>query len=781
MPNDVGSQSLSPRSYFIGGMLLPVLGIFFLLLGVYLTLINFWRMGERVSDAVVLTGFVTKLESGQQASFGYGGDAQNQSVDVPFQSPEMSNVSFRISRAGGSFFIQASDDDIFMRRGQFLPTRERLASGDAGRLELTDGDRFEARGPLGRANFLVTIPAGSNELRLRLARPLYYDIRRDPNGQNRDQTRLVFAPAPEPIPSSYDELLFRSRFREGRPVRSYRISTIDNRLRLFEERELGDEEAAPPVTSATSGQQSAPGQQPTPARSPITVQPGGETAIGSTTINYRHYVKSFLGMQVNVVRLFAFKLVAAILLAGIAFLVGPHVRWPHGFVLYGCAVLFVSVALVLSGRDALFAPHSERFSEYLSVLYYGVLFLCMLRVSTAPSEEGSARENYLKLFALWPIFFIINLLISEPFAATSYGVWDVLGVGVKVFFQFVAVLVAAQLTSYIVLRALARINEAEWTQSLMWRWISIPLLVVTVIAILTWLAGGQEALTLAGRRIHLPTLLLPIIVVWISVATRAAEEDEEMNGWWLLIISCFGLLAVGVYRFFSDDNGGASMLAAGLFFALFLSTRNRLIPALLALVLLVGGLFIAMVSRSPRFGLAWGGPEVGVLYFDQAKNLRLARDMARAGGGGLDLLVPIEVRSNIHNDLIAAFIVGHFGWAIFTFIFLAFFAFYYHLFDGLKLSFAARGALGDEEPGEEDFYARAREILLAACGALILTFALQALWVMTASLQKIVPLTGLDLQPISISTISVLSFVVVLLGSVALAHSYLDVRTGVRA
>jgi len=763
MPNDAGSEPSAPlQDPSDSGASLYILGGLFLLLAAYLVLTNFWRMADRVPDAVVLTGFVTELPPGQQRSFGYGGDGQDQSVDVPFQSPEMSNVSFRISREGAGYLIKADDDEVVVRRGRILPGRERLAPGSPEALELSDGDRFEARGTLGRASFTVSIPEDSNELRLRLARPLFYDIRRDANGQNRDQTRLVFGPAPEPLPVAHDELLFRSHFREGRPVRSYRISTLDNHLRLFAEGELGDE-----VTAQAAAQ----GSQPPPPPAPINLRPGDEAIVGTNIISYGHHVRPFLGTQVNVVRLFAFKLVAAILLAGVALLVGPHVRWPRGFLIYSCAGLFVSISLVLSGRDALFPPHSGRFSEYLTILYYCVLFLCMLRIPLSSGEETSSRSDYLRLLALYPIFFVIYLLISLPFAPTSYGLWDVFRAGVKVLFQCVGALAFALATNWVAHRALRRINEAEWSPSLMWRWILSPLVAILVLVFATWMAGGQEALTLGIGRIHLPTLLLPVVIIWVSAAARAAGEAEEMTGWWLLIISLFGLMAVGFYRFFSDDNGGASLLAAGLFFALFLSTRRRLVPALLALVLVVGGFGVAWLSRSPRFGLAWGGPEVGVLYFDQAKNLRLARDMAREGGRGLDLLIPAEVRSNIHNDLIAAFVAGYFGWLVFAFVFFAFFAFYYHLFDGLKTSYASRFVPGDDYDGE-GYFDRARETLLAAGGSLILTFALQAAWVMTASLQKIVPLTGLDLQPISVSTISVLSFIVILLGTVTLAHTY---------
>src|SRR5688572_8861505 len=116
MPKDDEGELAPPRrGPFDGRASLYALGGLFLLVAIYLAFSNFWRMADRVPDAVVLTAFVTDLPPGQQRSFGYGGDGPSQAVDVPFQSPEMSNVSFRISREGAGYLIKAADDEIFVR------------------------------------------------------------------------------------------------------------------------------------------------------------------------------------------------------------------------------------------------------------------------------------------------------------------------------------------------------------------------------------------------------------------------------------------------------------------------------------------------------------------------------------------------------------------------------------------------------------------------------------------------------------------------------------------
>jgi hypothetical protein len=170
--------------------------------------------------------------------------------------------------------------------------------------------------------------------------------------------------------------------------------------------------------------------------------------------------------------------------------------------------------------------------------------------------------------------------------------------------------------------------------------------------------------------------------------------------------------------------------------------------------------------------LAWGGEEGRVLFYDAAKNLRLARDMARAGGffgNYLNLPLPSEVRSNIHTDLMTSYIIGFFGWAVFAILMLAYLLFYSQLFSGLYRSLLSTKVYAQAVSAR---FREGRRFLLNLSAALVLTFAFQALYVISATLQNHVPFTGLDLQPVSTSAISVISFFVVLLGSVALTHTF---------
>jgi hypothetical protein len=97
--------------------------------------------------------------------------------------------------------------------------------------------------------------------------------------------------------------------------------------------------------------------------------------------------------------------------------------------------------------------------------------------------------------------------------------------------------------------------------------------------------------------------------------------------------------------------------------------------------------------RHERFESAWGGEEGAQRYYDEAVNLRTARDMARAGGVfGLyeQLYVPTTVRMNIYNDLVAAYAAGFFGLLGLLLVMSAYFVFYAGLFAGLKDSALAK-------------------------------------------------------------------------------------------
>jgi cell division protein FtsW (lipid II flippase) len=167
--------------------------------------------------------------------------------------------------------------------------------------------------------------------------------------------------------------------------------------------------------------------------------------------------------------------------------------------------------------------------------------------------------------------------------------------------------------------------------------------------------------------------------------------------------------------------------------------------------------------------LAWGTQEQQVLHYDPAINLRLGRDLARAGGAfglGDQFFVPSGLRSNLHNDLIATYIAGYLGLVVLAITMLAYALFYLRLLGGLAWSLDSLNQQNKSNPSQD-----ARRILIATAAAISVTYGIQALWMVAAALQQSVPLTGLDLQPISASNISLVNFFAVLSASVALAHN----------
>jgi cell division protein FtsW (lipid II flippase) len=196
-----------------------------------------------------------------------------------------------------------------------------------------------------------------------------------------------------------------------------------------------------------------------------------------------------------------------------------------------------------------------------------------------------------------------------------------------------------------------------------------------------------------------------------------------------------------------------------LFIAYALSIRPRIISVALAIVLITGGLFA--LRSSERFDLAWRPETAQLNYYDQAKNLRVARDMARAGGWDgkwFDLRLPGDVRNNIHNDLMSAYLAGFFGWIILAIVLFAYLIFYTVLWR----------TIGEEGPPDDETpeVIHSSSLMVAFCSAIVAAFFVQNLWVFIQPLQSAVPLIGLDLVPVSTSGSSVLSILIIVLGSV---------------
>jgi hypothetical protein len=97
---------------------------------------------------------------------------------------------------------------------------------------------------------------------------------------------------------------------------------------------------------------------------------------------------------------------------------------------------------------------------------------------------------------------------------------------------------------------------------------------------------------------------------------------------------------------------------------------------------------------------------------------------------------------------------------------LAYALFYVRLLGGLAWSLDGLDQQNKSNPSQD-----ARRILIATAAAIGVTYGFQALWVVAAALQQSVPLTGLDLQPISASNISLVNFFAVLCASVAISHN----------
>ena len=467
-----------------------------------------------------------------------------------------------------------------------------------------------------------------------------------------------------------------------------------------------------------------------------------------------------------------------------------QIRLPHGPIIFGCVSLFAVIGLALTARDYVLPPYAQdRFPEYSMWFFISLVALYFLRIPL----QSFYRWRWARAF---PIFLIIFVLLNKPLDSLIMLPSLVsLGIFTTAFFAG-AVVIHWAMRGARIFTELA-IN-ADWLRVLM-----VVLAPVALVMLATLLTGGRSALTL-GVRIHLPTILTLFIVFGTVIAVTVTERENSVD--WkkhrAIAIAAI-LLAVGVYYLLSrGDHGGTAILGIGVFAAMWSASRkNRpwIFTTVLAAFIVVALYFGTVVLQHERLNIAWGGVEGALRYFDEAINLRTARDMARAGGlvGFYDqLYVPSSVSMNIYNDLVVAYIAGFFGLIGLLVVALSYFLLYTRLLNGILgimvgksqseepakkpvVSISARPSMPPPftiEPAvQTDATARnpegIRHVLTAYAVSLIAIFLFQLLWVFMATLWGRVPFSGLDLQPISASAISVIAFVIILLGSIMFVHN----------
>ena len=733
---------------------------------------GFAKLGGARGGALILTEYVVKIPTNQQRTFGYGGmrrAADSQTVryempDVPFQSPVMSAFSFAVSRdAEGDFFVEGIDDHLSVKGERYPPHT---------RVEVSDGTVFRSSGDYGGASFMLSAEDETDEVRLRLSSPIYYPI-------NEAEARITFGLVHEFVSAPVDEIFIRSA---GDETGTFSLTKKESGDGFVLKRET-DLAAAPPAA----------GEQMT---SEIT--PSEFRRFGTTVVRAAGHAPAVSGW-VNAGQLFGLKLAAVIALLAFAFVFrGFHPkeaspRLPNGPLLFGSATALAVVGLTLTARDYFIPPINQaRFHEYVTWFFRASVVLFLLLVPL----RSFHRWRWL---AAWPVFLVVFCLINEPFGGlvSLPSLFWMLGfLVVYVVFGFAAhhlMLLVRSLTQYAVL--------------IKWQGVVLALgLLVGFVMLFTLFGGGHSAVLIGGARVHIPTLLLPAVTYAVSLAVITAEAEKK--DWQRARALALGavMLLLGFYYVASEfDHGGTVILVVGAMATTWAAARKAppvlftvVIAALLVAAIVVATTFV----RHERFEIAWGGEEGAQRYYDEAVNLRTARDMARAGGVfGLyeQLYVPTTVRMNIYNDLVAAYVLGFFGLLGLLLLMSAYFVFYAGLFGGLKalalakvriLKPEARAPVRTREPqgmpppvaprnaatrtqtatqgGDADTWKHA---LWAYAAGLSAALFFQCMWVLTATLWRKVPFSGLDLQPVSASVISVVTFVVLLTGSYAFVNN----------
>lgn len=747
---------------------LDFIGLLLLCLSAYVLITSFIQMGGKARGALLLTAYVVPLAPGTEKTFGYGGETGMTQDHVPLQGREMSNRAFKVSRGQGDGLKVVPLEDRIRYAGRWY-------DGEKNSFDVKDGERFTTRGPLGSATFIVRFDRQSNALHLRLSDPIYREF--DPQ----KATRLVFGIRHVPLPAPVDEIFFRVGAGVGR-ASGFTLTLEGDGLHLTPERDLSDE----PVNVVRQPADSAATPMPTPA-------PAGPQAI--ILASGRAQAQAINGLELafvhvspDAVKWYGLKLFLAILLIGAAFLRGPQVPITNGFVLFSAVTFLLSLGTVLSARDFFFAPHAGRFEKYIQVAFWAAMLLYGLRYTHAAETADAEQEKDAGDNNAWVGLLVGGICFVVAFCALNGG-WDEvdwsltgsLWVGWKglavVMAGWILVLMLTHVFYRVVWFLLREVATPPLSAGATWIIFGLALAPLCFYVLARLLGFSIMLAVPVIGRIYLPVLFLPIMVAGAVMAISAAETGDEAakrlrN---TVLILLWGTVAV--YRFLSGDNGGTLIVVIGLLGACWVAMRDRRIPALLTLLMLAGGVW-ALLSTPERFELAWQSEEAQVHYFDEAKNLRTARDLARAGGWTgqwLDLRIPSDVRGNIHNDLASAYVAGYFGWLILGVSLLAYALIYMTLWGALSGlqqpdELYALGGFPARDGGADASAADHRMALTMIAGCLVFVLFVQNVWAFAQPLQPLVPLVGFDLQPISTSGSSVLSFLVVLIGSVCVAQ-----------
>jgi hypothetical protein len=759
-------------------------GFILCVLACLLALIAFWRLGGSSSDMLTITDYFSDIPAAQKRTFGYGGpvptsDSQLKSyssADVSFQSRAMSSFCFSISkRDDGSYWVEGIEDKIQV--GGKVAEK-----GNA--VQLKDGDRLKTIGRYGNASFSAHLDEQPNRVRLHLDSPVYYKL-------NSDKTRVSFGQLSEIVSAPIDEIVIRTALKQSQSE-SFTLEKKKDAggFALAWEDDLARPASTESEVLAAIRKPGAPGGK------DVTLTSGDSVPVGTAVVEFTANKGSSL-FGACPTWTFGLKFAALVILFAVAFGLqglGMHdsqVRLPHGPIIFGCVAVFAAVGLTLTARDYLLPPYDQgRFPEYSRWLLISLVTLYLIRIPLDTFREWKWARSF-------PVFLLIFILLNRPL--DGFLTFPSL----KSLVMFVAGFFAGAVAIHWIMRAANKFTElavgAVWSRVLLV--ILTPVALVMAVALIT---NGHSALTLAGVRIHLPTIF-SLFYIFGTVLSVTVTENENAATWRKHRSIAIGamLIGVGIYYVLSHgDHGGTAILGMGVFAAMWTASRKErpwIFTVGLAALLVIALYFAATIMPQERIEIAWGGEESAARYFDEAVNLRTARDLGRAGGlfGLYDqLYVPSSVSMNIYNDLVTAYIVGFFGLVGLSLVAACHYLFYTRLLDGvLGIRYgkskhqpggpttlsppSARPAMPSPfaiRPPEQEvtggqYQESMNHVLTAFAVSLIAVFLFQLLWVFTATLWRRVPISGLDLQPISASVISVVAFIVILLGSVNFVHN----------